>query len=117
MLINLGRAYDKIMKRLTPIFFILLLIGACQGSGVKQSKSIIVYGSNNCDHCVEFKAKLDSVMFEYEFIDVEFNESMQNEMVQKVRNSGVSGGFKYPVIDVEGKILVAPELNELLELM
>ena len=104
------------MKKVAYLLVLWLLVLACQG-GIKQTKEIIVYGSDNCHHCVDFKAQLDSVGFTYDFRDVEFNEFMNNEMVSKVRASGVQGGFKYPVIDVEGKILVAPKLGQVLELM
>ena len=112
-----GKELAEPMKPIFHLLCIISLIFACQGSGIKQTKDIIVYGSDNCDHCVEFKAKLDSVGFEYDFRDVEFDQMMAHEMTYKVRRSGVSGGFSYPVIDVEGKILVAPELEEVLQLM
>jgi glutaredoxin len=105
------------MKKIALVISCFVLFWACQHSGIKQTKEIIVYGSDNCDHCVVFKAKLDSVGFNYDFRDVEFNERMSDEMVFKVRRSGINGGFSYPVLDVEGKILVAPELSEVLELM
>ena len=94
---------------------ISLLWGCNQG--VKQTKDIIVYGSDNCEHCVVFKAKLDSIGYTYEFRDVEFDRANSDEMVFKVRRKGISGGFKYPVIDIQGTVLVAPELEEVLELM
>lgn len=105
------------MQKLAVVVASMLLLWACQSSGINQTKDILVYGSDNCDHCVDFKAKLDSVGFTYGFKDVEFSETLTNEMVQKVRTAGIMGQFSYPVIDVEGKILVAPELEEVIELM
>lgn len=105
------------MKGLLTLSLMLILLIACQNSGVKQTKDIIVYGSDNCDHCVDFKTQLDSIGYNFEFKDVEFNEFLRQEMIGKVRSSGVPGGFQYPVIDVEGTILIAPELEALLELM
>ena len=104
------------MKKITFLSICLILFLSCQ-STLKQTKQIIVYGSDNCEHCVNFKTKLDSVGFSYDFRDVEFNEAMNNEMFRKVRASGVQGGFRYPVVDVEGKILIAPELQAVLDLM
>ena len=104
------------MKRIFYLLICLTVFFACQTS-IKQTKEIIVYGSDNCEHCVDFKAKLDSVGFAYDFRDVEFNEFMNNEMVSKVRASGVQGGFKYPVVDIEGKILIAPELQAVVDMM
>ena len=108
------KTYNKYLCQL--VMLSIILVWGC-GSGLAQTKDIIVYGSDNCDHCVNFKAKLDSIGFEYDFRDVEFNQAMAHEMTYKVRRSDVNGGFSYPVIDVEGKILVAPELEEVLELM
>lgn len=105
------------MQKAVVVILGMLLFWACQSSGIKQTKDIIVYGSDNCHHCVDFKAKLDSVKFTYDFKDVEFNEFMHNEMVSKVRGARIMGQINYPVIDVEGKILVAPELREVIELM
>lgn len=105
------------MQKFTLLVFGVLLLWACQNSGTIQTKDIIVYGSDNCDHCVVFKAKLDSAGFTYGFKDVEFSEALTNEMVQKVRAAGIMGQINYPVIDVEGKILVAPELVEVIKLM
>ena len=104
------------MKQTIHLLICLLILLACQNK-IRQTKEIIVYGSNNCHHCVDFKAKLDSVEFTYDFRDVEFNEMMNNEMIYKVRASGVQGGFKYPVLDIEGNILIAPELQAVLDLM
>jgi glutaredoxin len=104
------------MKSTIHVLVGLLLCLACQ-SGINQTKEIIVYGSDNCNHCVNFKVKLDSVGFSYDFRDVEFNEIMNNEMVRKVRASGVQGGFKYPVVDIEGTILIAPEIQTVLDAM
>jgi glutaredoxin len=104
------------MNKTLPLILGLLITLACQ-QNFRQTKEIIVYGSDNCHHCVEFKAQLDSVGFTYNFRDVEFNPMMNNEMVSKVRASGVQGGIKYPVIDIEGNILIAPELQAVLDLM
>jgi len=80
-------------------------------------KLIIVYGSNNCDHCLDFKAQLDSIGFSYDFRDVEFNDAMNREMYYKVQRARIVGRINYPVIDVEGKIMVAPKLSEVIGLM
>ena len=76
-----------------------------------------LHGSNNCDHCVDFKAQLDSVGFTYDFRDVEFNDAVANEMYNKVQAAKIQGRINYPVIDVDGKIMVAPSLSEVLGLM
>jgi glutaredoxin len=110
------------MKKVALVCFGLILLWACQSPGtnrssIKQTKEIIVYGSNNCDHCVDFKAQLDSIGFSYDFRDVEFDEAMNNELYRKVRAARIMTRINYPVIDIEGKILVAPSLGEVIGLM
>ncbi len=118
-LIYLRPSNIKSMKLVYGILLFGFFFSACQEkpTQVAQTKNIIVYGSNNCDHCVNFKAQLDSIGFQYNFKDVEFNVMQANEMVMKVQQAGLAGGISYPVIDVEGTILIAPELQKVLELM
>lgn len=110
------------IKKVTLVCISLILFWACQSAGtnkfsIKQTKEIIVYGSNNCDHCVDFKAQLDSVGFTYDFRDVEFDDAMANEMYHKVQAAKIQGRINYPVIDVDGKIMVAPSLSDVIGLM
>ena len=110
------------MKNIALACLSFVLLWACQGpennqSSIKQTKQIIVYGSNNCDHCLDFKAQLDSIGFSYDFRDVEFNDAMNREMYYKVQRARIVGRINYPVIDVEGKIMVAPNLSEVIGLM
>ncbi len=110
------------MKKVKLVCFSLILFWACQNadtnkSFIKQTKEIIVYGSNNCDHCVDFKAQLDSMGLTYDFRDVEFDDAMNNELYHKVQAARIRGRINYPVVDIEGKIMVAPSLSEVLGLM
>jgi len=110
------------MKKVALVCFSLILFWACQSadtnkSSIKQTKEIIVYGSNNCDHCVDFKAQLDSVGLTYDFRDVEFDDAMNNELYRKVQEAKITGRINYPVIDIEGKIMVTPTLREVIGLM
>lgn len=110
------------IKKVTLVCISLILFWACQNSdtnnsSIKQTKEIIVYGSNNCDHCVDFKAQLDSVGFAYDFRDVEFDDTMNNELYRKIQAAKIQGRINYPVIDVDGKIMVAPSLSDVIGLM
>lgn len=81
-----------------------------------QQKHIIVYGSNTCPHCINFKAKLDSVGLTYTFKDVYAeNENNDAEMLEKLQQAGFNRYVKLPVVDIEGKIMMRPELQELLK--
>jgi len=74
----------------------------------EKQKPILVYGSMECSHCVDFKDKLDSAGLEYTFYDVEKDQSKGDEMLLKVQRTGYQGYIKFPVIEVDGVIRVAP---------
>ena len=77
----------------------------------KVQKNIIVYGSESCDHCIEFRKKLDKEGLKYTFKDVEANERLFEEMMTKIRTVNYHGYIGFPVIDVEGKIFVRPDFR------
>ena len=45
---------------------------------------LVIYGSNSCGHCIDFKAKLDSLNISYTFNDVEQNKALADEMLEVV---------------------------------
>lgn len=110
------------LDNLCMTLFCVLCLWACQKAensqtSIAQSKEIIVYGSNTCDHCIDFKAKLDSVGFTYEFRDVDVNQGYTNDLITKIQMAGIVGQINYPVVDIEGTILVTPSLNEVMNLV
>lgn len=103
------------------VFSFTLLVGlqACMVDGKEQKadasssenenqKTILVYGSDGCDHCVDFKAQLDSAGLEYTFYDVEKDQSKGDEMMLKVQRTGFQGYVRFPVVEVDGVVRVAP---------
>jgi len=74
-------------------------------------KTILVYGSDECSHCVDFKDQLDSAGLEYTFYDVEKDQSKGDEMLMKVQRTGFQGYIRFPVVEVDGKIVVAPRFE------
>ena len=82
-----------------------------------SQKNIIIYGSDHCVHCQIFRRKLESKGIEYTFLDVDKNDNYFLELQEKIRESGFTGYVQYPVIDIEGQILVQPEFPEAEKLM
>ncbi len=74
-------------------------------------KTIAVYGSESCDHCIDFRKQLDSAMLKYTFYDVEADERYFNEMMRKIQSANYRGYIGFPVVDVEGKIYVRPDFR------
>ena len=80
-------------------------------------KKIIVYGSMHCIHCHQFRRKLDSKGIEYEFRDIDANDEFFHEMQKKIKSIDYKGYVQYPVIDIEGIILVNPDFKEAEKMM
>ena len=74
---------------------------------------MIVYGSPDCIHCIHFINELDSVGIKYDFRAVTSDTAMFNEMMRKIRTADIKGYISYPVVDIHGKILVRPSVEEL----
>jgi len=122
------------MKSLKHYFFILglvLLIGCentksdRQESGTERTtdqedqsksrgpqKTIIVYGSMECNHCHEFRRKLESKGIIYEFRDVDKNDAYYMEMQKLILSINYNGYVRYPVIDIEGEVFVNPDFGD-----
>ena len=110
---------------LTAILIILLI--ACENrqkaidtSGSKTQpapKSIIVYGSESCDHCMEFRQKADSLKIKYLFKDCEADERNYNELALKIQQANLPGYISFPVVDINGKLYIRPEFDQFLKLI
>ena len=106
------------MKTLRLLLLIIpvLVIAACASK--KEQKNLILYGSSDCDHCIVFKAKLDSAEIVYEFKDLKIEEKRYDiELLEKIKAADYKGYVHFPVADIEGKIIVKPELEEVMELL
>jgi len=77
-----------------------------------HQKNIIIYGSMNCIHCHQFMRKLDSDGIEYEFRDVDASDDFFHELQEKLQAIGYTGAVQYPVLDIEGDILINPTFKE-----
>ena len=92
--------------------------GAASGAIENKSKArgpqknIIVYGSMECNHCHEFRRKLESKGISYEFRDVDENDAYFIELQNLIRSVNYKGYVNYPVIDIEGEVYVNPEFRD-----
>ena len=76
--------------QLFTMFLALLVFQQCSTPSDKTTdasestqasqQNVVLYGSNSCGHCIQFKAELDSVGIKYTFHDVEQNQELANEM-------------------------------------
>ena len=92
-----------------------LLIFSCADKKNKEvespssQKHLIVYGSSDCQVCIDFKKQLDSANIEYEFRDFLLTEkNYDEEMLNKLSAAGFKGQVRFPVVDIEGRIMVKP---------
>jgi glutaredoxin len=116
------------MKNILVATFAFLLF-ACEGtnkgnqSNVTSNpnaevaqKSIVIYGSNQCSHCMDFKAKLDSIGLIYTFNDVDMSDQYYNEMRNIIQSAGVTGRVSFPIVLVDGQeLFIAPEIGEFVQ--
>lgn len=80
-------------------------------------KHVTIYGSENCDHCIEFRNKMDSAKLKYEFKDAEANEKYYQELLMKIQQANYKGYVSFPVIDINDRIFVRPEFSEFLKIL
>lgn len=80
----------------------------------EAQKELIIYGSENCDHCLEFRQKIDSMKIDYVFKDAEANENYYNELAAKINRANLQGYIAFPVIEIDGRLMVRPEFDNFL---
>lgn len=117
---------DFVAKLILPVFLILLVfacesnrqkIDTSENKTVQVQKNVIIYGSENCDHCIEFRKYMDAAKFTYEFKDAEASEQVYQELLKKIQLANYKGYVSFPVLDIEGKIYVKPEFSTIRNLL
>ena len=66
-----------------------------------------VYSTKTCPWCIKVKEFLNEKKIEFEDIDVSVDQKAANEMIEK------SGQMGVPVIDINGKIIVGFDKEEI----
>lgn len=97
------------------IVLLVLFLGICNPEAIAQgvqkempkSKVIIVYGSDDCQHCTDTKAFLKENNIEFVFYDIDKNQEALKEMLTKLRNANIStSNLGIPVIDKQGVLFM-----------
>ena len=69
----------------------------------EKSTVIIIYGSDDCHHCIDTKAFLKKNNIEFIFYDIDKNPQALNEMLTKLRKANIStSNLGIPVVDKKG---------------
>lgn len=118
--------HKQILKFL-PAAILLLILFSCES---KQKtidtsgnispvvpKNVIVYGSENCDDCHEFRQKADALNIKYLFKDCEADERNYNELALKIQQANLPGYISFPVVEINGKLYIKPEFDQFLALI
>ncbi len=75
---------------------------------------ITVYGKEVCPICREYQRKLDAAQQEYEYEDID-QEGVRNELYPRMEKAGLrTKAFPLPVIDVNGKLAIQPDFEDVL---
>lgn len=113
-------------KLLIPVFLIFIIlscnskrkyIDTSGNTTIKVQKEVIIYGSENCDHCITFRKAMDDAKLKYEFRDAEVSEQVYQELLRKIQEANYKGYIAFPVLDIEGEIYVKPEFQTINSLL
>lgn len=72
-----------------------------------KMKKIKIYTLPWCPHCNALKEHLNNNKIEYKNIDVEENEKEAEEIIEK------TGQSSFPIIDIEGEIIIGFNKNKI----
>jgi len=105
--------------------WLLTLIFSCSGKkeniAVESNvplKAITVYGSTECDHCIQFLAQLDSSNVNYTFKDLKIIErKYDEEMLMKIQQANYKGYIHLPVVEVGDSIMIRPNISDVIGFM
>lgn len=99
------------MKKIAIVFFFTMLfqcnLFAQEGSKEipKQKAVLIIYGSDECHHCIDTKKYLKDHSIDFVFFDIDKNPDALNEMLSKLKKAGIStSNLGIPVVDKNGVI-------------
>ena len=118
---------NNTFRKLLFIIVIITTVFACENkkSDIDTSKNltpvvkkkITIFGSENCDQCIEFRNKMDSLNIKYEFKDAEAHERYYQELLLKIQKANFKGYVSFPVLEVDDKIYVKPKFSEFMKLL
>ncbi len=92
-------------KIITILIFLFSLNGLMAQETVNTSHKIIIYGSDECHHCIETKEILKEHKIDFTFYDIDKNETALQEMLAKLRSKNIStSNLGIPVVDNNGEL-------------
>lgn len=69
----------------------------------KEKALLIVYGSDECHHCIDTQKYLKENNIDFKFYDIDKNPEALKEMLAKLRNAKMStNNLGIPVVDKDG---------------
>ena len=99
------------MKNLALLifFFIATFNGALVAQEIQnkttEKAALIVYGSDDCHHCINTKKYLTEMNIPFVFYDIDKNHEALQEMLGKLKKAGIStSNLGIPVIDKQGVV-------------
>ena len=116
----------KVISGALVIFTVLFMLSCSTSSEENNNENqkeessqaeLILYGSNSCDHCLDFKAQLDKAGIKYIFNDVEQNQQLADEMVKAVQAVNYRGYIEFPVIVIGKKVFVNPPFADVMKVL
>ena len=99
------------MKKTAIVFFFAMLF-QCNLFAQEASKEIpkekavlIIYGSDECHHCIDTKKYIKDHSIDFVFFDIDKNQDALKEMLSKLKKAGIStSNLGIPVVDKNGVI-------------
>lgn len=99
--------------------YLMFLIFGMFAANAQQNKTkpvvnkVIIYGSNECHHCMDTKVFLTQNNISFEFFDIDKNPEALKEMLLKLKNANISTqNLGIPVVDKNGIIFTNNGLFE-----
>jgi len=102
---NLKIIMKKILffNLLLTVFFFSDVFSQQDNSNSKNNIGIIIYGSDECHHCLETKQFLKEKNIAFVFYDIDKDPVALREMLTKLRNADIStSNLGIPVVDKKG---------------
>ena len=96
------------MKKMLLLFFLVSNFYSNLQAQDKNSKNsnkaeMIIYGSDNCHHCLETKKFLNEKKIAFAFFDIDLDKSALYEMIEKLKKANISlSNVGIPVVDKNG---------------
>lgn len=113
----------KMSKKIILFLFVLfstsfsLVFAQEKISTAKSVKTLIVYGSESCPHCIATKEFLDKKKVKYKFLDIDKDIEALKEMLDKLKKANISlSNVEIPVIDNNGDVFInTPNFQDFLD--